>query len=385
MKILAVDIGAGTQDILLYDSHLAPENNYKLIMPAPTMIIHRRLKAATQRRQAVLLQGVTMGGGPSQWAAQAHIRAGLPIYATPQAARSFNDDLEAVQKLGVTLLSEDEARRMPEDVERIEMRDFDFTAIAQALGAFGVSLNDLAAVAVAVFDHGNAPQGYSDRQFRFDYLAERIQAGSRLEAFAFRAENIPPSLTRLLAIIHSAGEIDAPLVVMDTAPAAVLGATYDPQAARQDRMLVVNVGNLHTLAFRLGSHGAGGRPIEAIFEHHTGRLDQARLESLLQALAEGSLTHAAVFDDHGHGAWECGGPPLDLAAGEFGAIVTGPRQGTLRGSGLHPYFAAPFGDMMITGCVGLLAACATALPELGEAIRNSLSGSEAAGAAPWEV
>ena len=41
-----------------------------------------------------------MGGGPSAWAAEDHARAGLPIYATPDAARSFNDDLEAVASNG---------------------------------------------------------------------------------------------------------------------------------------------------------------------------------------------------------------------------------------------------------------------------------------------
>ena len=35
-------------------------------------------------------------------------------------------------------------------------------------------------LAVAVFDHGAAPPGYSDRLFRFEYLAERIQTGAGL-------------------------------------------------------------------------------------------------------------------------------------------------------------------------------------------------------------
>ncbi len=76
---------------------------------------------------------------------------------------------------------------------RLELRDFDFPAIARALEVFGVSLDGLAAVAVAVFDHGNSPPGYSDRQFRFDYLDERIRAENRLSAFAYRAGEIPPS------------------------------------------------------------------------------------------------------------------------------------------------------------------------------------------------
>ncbi len=84
MKILTVDIGTGTQDIFLYDSRLDLENGFKLVVPSPTMIVNRRIKAATQQGQAVLLRGVMMGGGPSQWAAEDHIRAGLPVYATPR-------------------------------------------------------------------------------------------------------------------------------------------------------------------------------------------------------------------------------------------------------------------------------------------------------------
>ncbi len=389
MKILTVDIGTGTQDIFLYDSHLDLENGFKLVVPSPTMIVHRRLKQATQQRQPVLLSGVIMGGGPSAWAAEAHAKAGLPIYATPDAARSFNDDLEAVRQMGVQVVSEDEAARLPQEVLRLELRDFDFPAITRALGQFGVSLDDLAAIAVAVFDHGDSPPDYSDRQFRFDYLDQRIQAQNRLSAFAFRAEAVPAIMTRLQAVVRSArasmgelGQGDLPLVVMDTAPAAVLGATFDPRVAARPRVLIANVGNFHTLAFRLGPGG-----IEGVFEHHTGLLDRPQLEHLLRALAAGSLTHAEVFGHHGHGALVYDPTPLSLDAsnGDYGIVVTGPRRSLLAGSGLRPYFAVPFGDMMIAGCFGLLAATADVLPELSEPIRRSLAGAAGQGVAPWDV
>lgn len=385
MQILTVDVGTGTQDVFLYDSRLDLENGFKLVVPSPTMIVHRRLRQATQARQAVLLEGVTMGGGPSAWAAEEHARQGLPIYATPDAARSFNDDLEAVQRTGIEIVSEDEARRLPDSVLRLQLRDFDFTALANAFEQFGVSLKDLAAMAVAVFDHGAAPPGISDRQFRFDYLDERLRAENRLSAFAFRAEDVPPIMTRLQAVVQSArqeasralGEI--PLVVMDTAPAAVLGATYDPLVAAAPRKIIANVGNFHTLAFRLGPQG-----IEGVFEHHTGLLDLPGLEALLEALADGSLTHDDVFEHHGHGALVYAGQPLDLSAGPFGVAVTGPRRSLLQGSRLRPHFAVPFGDMMIAGCFGLLAATADVLPELSEAIHASLNG-ETGHTAPWDA
>ena len=43
MQILTVDIGTGTQDILLYDARLELENSFKLVVPAPTMIVHRQI------------------------------------------------------------------------------------------------------------------------------------------------------------------------------------------------------------------------------------------------------------------------------------------------------------------------------------------------------
>jgi uncharacterized protein (DUF1786 family) len=376
---LAVDIGTGTQDIFLFDSNLDLENGFKMVLPSPTMIVNRRLRQARQQRQAVVLSGVTMGGGPSGWAAEDHARAGLPIYATPDAARTFNDDLEKVHEMGITVISDDEVKNLAKVAQHIELRDFDFGAIQQAFNLFGVSLSGLSAVAVAVFDHGAAPAHVSDRKFRFDYLDERIRSENRLSAFAYPADQIPASMTRLQAVRASAADLGVPLVVMDTAPAAVLGAILDPLVAARPRALITNVGNFHTLAFRLGD----GK-IEGVFEHHTGFLTQAKLEGLLLALADGSLANSDVFDDMGHGALVYGERPLPLDDPSFNVIVTGPRRSMLRGSALKPYFAVPFGDMMIAGCFGLLAATADCLLELREPILAGLAGA-GIGTAPWDI
>lgn len=393
MKILTVDVGTGTQDIFLYDSRIDIENGLKLIVPSPTMIVHHRLKEATRLAEPVLLTGVTMGGGPSQWAAEDHAKAGYPVFATAEAARSFNDDLEAVAEMGVQIVSEDEAARLRSRTRTLELRDFDFSAIARALEPFDVRLDHLAAVGVAAFDHGNAPPDYSDRQFRFDYLDERIRASRArvdihpLSAFAHPAREVPAIMTRLQAVVDSAQDVDAPLVVMDTAPAAVLGACFDPQVARRERVMIANVGNFHTLAFRLGPEG-----IEGVFEHHTGEIDLPRLETLLRSLADGSLRHADVFDDNGHGAliYRHEALPMPSNGGgkdgsDYGVAVTGPRRGLMRASHLRPYFAVPFGDMMISGCFGLLAAIADVMPDLSGPVRASLRGGGGSGTPPWEI
>jgi hypothetical protein len=74
---------------------------------------------------------------------------------------------------------------------------------------------------------------------------------------------------------------------------------------------------------------------------------------------------------------------LNLDEGEFGIVVTGPRRNMMRSSSLRPYFATPFGDMMITGCFGLLSATGDLMPELREPIQSSLS-SETEGVSPWD-
>ena len=380
MQILAVDVGTGTQDIFLYDSRIDLENGFKLVVPSPTMIVRRKVQEATRIGDDVLLTGVTMGGGPSHWAVEDHLKSGLKTFATPEAARSFNDDLDEVREMGIQVVSEDEAVQIERKTRRIELRDFDFAGIQQSLAAFGVSLDNLNAVAVAVFDHGDAPPGYSDRQFRFDYLDSRISAENRLSAFAYRSGEVPRIMTRLQAVVNSSRGLDAPLIVMDTAPAAVMGAMLDLHLSSQNRVLVVNVGNFHTLGFRLGPTG-----IEGVFEHHTGLIDLPKLERLLVSLADGSLKHETVFDDHGHGALVYDSQPLSLSEGDFGVAVTGPRRNLMRKSSLRPYFAVPFGDMMIAGCFGLLAAAADLLPEVSEPIRDSLRGAGGSGTPPWEL
>jgi uncharacterized protein (DUF1786 family) len=378
MQVLAVDVGTGTQDIYLYDSDLDMENGYKMVAPSPTMMFHRRIRQATEGGRPVLLTGVLMGGGPISWAAADHVKAGYPLYATPAAARTFNDDLEAVQReMGVTVVSDDEAVRLDRGVLRLELKDFDYQMIAAAFEQFGYRL-DPDVLAVAVFDHGDSPPGYSDRQFRFDYLRARIEARNSLSTFAFRAGEVPEDMTRLQAVVRSAAEVDRPVMVMDTAPAAVLGAILDPRVSAREQVLVANVGNFHCLVFRLGPGG-----IEGVFEHHTGEVTPARLDELVDALADATLTHEDVFHDHGHGALVYRDVPMSLPPGGWGIAVTGPRRTMMQDSRHRPYFAVPYGDMMMAGCFGMLCALPDIYPEYGEPILGSLSG--AAGRPPWET
>jgi len=377
IRILTVDVGTGTQDILFFESDKTIENNFKMVMPSPTVIIAERIKRATERGQPILLTGVTMGGGPCHWAARDHALAGYKVAVTPEAGRTFDDDLTMVEKMGFEIVGEEDAiaRIANADVVHIELQDFDARAIISALEAFDVEAR-VDALAIAAFDHGAAPPGVSDRKFRFDFIAETVRRTPTPSAFAYASQDTPSDLTRLRAIAKSAerykelsgSAADIPLLLMDTGSAAVLGALEDPLVREQRNSLLCNIGNFHTLAF----HIVNGY-IRGIFEHHTGEINRAQLEDMLVKLAQGTLTNKEVFDTSGHGALILESTELAGSDKSFPFLaVTGPRREMLRGSQLHPYEAVPHGDMMLAGDFGLLRALADHYPEMTSTIEPSL-------------
>jgi len=361
MRILAIDMGTGTQDILLFDSERAIENCVKMVMPSATEIAARRIRRATAGGRSLFLTGVTMGGGPCHWALEAHLRAGLPAFATPDAARTFDDDLDQVSAQGVTIVTDDEAPA-GEPIDRVTLRDLDLDAVRAALAAFEVE-TDFDGLAIGCLDHGAAPPGYSDRLFRFDHLRETVARRNDLRAFAFRPAEIPAYLTRARSMLASR-DIDVPAVFLDTGPAAALGALHDERVRNAGEQVVINLGNMHALAFHLR-----GTRIQSLYEHHTGEMSDVQIEDFTERLISGDLTQHDVFGSKGHGVYYADG-----AAGGVPAIVavTGPQRARLRGSRLRPYFAAPHGDMMISGCFGMLDAFAEQYPDSRAAIEARL-------------
>jgi len=221
-------------------------------------------------------------------------------------------------------------------------------------------------------DHGAAPPGVSDRFFRFEHIRRVINLAKVSEpspgsllAFAYLRDELPDYLTRMRAAAACAP--DVPLVLMDTGAAAALGALEDPAVQRHNDLLLVNCGNMHTLAVHLVDGCIVG-----LLEHHTGFLTTETLDNLLEQLVAGTLTNDEVFQAGGHGVYLSGTvSPASIACPYL--AVTGPRRGLLRGSRLSPYFAVPYGDMMLAGCYGLVRACAAKLPAWHEEIERALA------------
>lgn len=358
MRLLCIDIGSGTQDVMLLDTTQPVENAIQLVLPAPTVLVAEKIRAATIHGNTVLLVGEQMGGGACTQALRKHLETGLVVYSVPAAAFSFSDDLEEVSSWGVKLVSPDETAKLKIDMI-IRMQDVALDVFREALLRWDIKL-DPDVVAVAVLDHGTAPPGESQRLSRFRHLERLLKQQNTLEALIFTPADLPEGFTRMQAVVRSLGR-EVLQVLLDTGAAAVLGASLDRIVASHPHCLAVNLGNSHTIAFLLAESRVLG-----LFEHHTGRLSMTKLEMLLERLVSGELPLMEVWEDGGHGSFVIG-------KGENPFLVaTGPRRSLLVSSRLNPYFAAPFGSMMLTGCFGLAKAVAIRFPEWRDEIERTL-------------
>lgn len=346
MRILAIDIGTGTQDIVLYDTEKEVENSILMVMPSPTIIIAEKIYDAATRRRGIFLFGSLMGGGPLVRAIRQHLQRGLKVCATPDAALTIHDDLDRVRRMGVVIT---EAGNVPDGLEAIHLQDVDLQAIGTALASFGAVLPEH--IAVAVQDHGNSPET-SNRINRFRKFEKLLLDGGELERFAYGPHDIPYDLTRIRAAAQTLGERGVNF--MDTGPAAIFGALFDPAASQP--ALVVNIGNGHTLAAIVADNR-----ITALYEHHSSSLTGERLQEHLIRFANGELSFDEIFEEGGHGCCILNSPGVEALSS---VMVTGPRLNLLKNMDIKQkdmrlwtklHFAVPFGNMMLTGCYGLLA------------------------------
>jgi uncharacterized protein (DUF1786 family) len=332
--ILAIDIGAGTQDILLFDPERTPENCFRMVMPSQTQVVGARIRTLTERGVAVHLTGTVMGGGASSDAVRAHVAAGLPVSATPSAARTIHNDPERVRSFGISIVDD-----RPEGATQVELADLDLPGLQRAFSAFEIELPPR--FAIAVQDHG-VQQGRGNNDVRGEYLHWLVNEAQVLEAAAFTTP--PPAMTRMQAVQESADDV----VVMDTGAAAVLGALRDQRVAEaaERGVVLVNIGNMHTFAILIKE-----RRVLGVFEHHSSGMSAPLLSRLVSALQRGDLTNQQFRTDFdGHGA-TISPDYHEFEPFEFVAI-TGPNRMVARDLGW--YQAAPYGDMMLTGSFGLV-------------------------------
>ena len=203
---------------------------------------------------------------------------------------------------------------------------------------------DFDKIAIAVQDHGYN-ENMGDRDFRFEKIRQKVSQPISPLDFGFAGE-IPEYFTRMQAVrrqVENEGISELPLV-MDTKFASIAGMCFDEVASQLNSYIVIDIGNGHTTAASIENS-----KIQGVFEHHTSSLTGESLERYIKRLASGEITHEEVYNDHGHGAHV-----LNRISKIEKVIVSGPKRELIEKTNLDWHHAAPGGDVMMTGTVGLI-------------------------------
>jgi uncharacterized protein (DUF1786 family) len=268
---------------------------------------------------------------------------------TKKAAYTVRNNINQVKEQGIKIVSDSG----PENFKgkTINLQEVNIDILSDFIKKFGDPLTDIDYVAIAVQDHGIFPKKMSNREFRMEKLKELLKKNPKPESLAFTENEIPSYYPRMRSAMHTAKRHlpNSKILVMDTAPDAILGCIMDPKIGNNDPILAVNLGNGHTMAAII-SNGE----ITALLEHHTRFLNSHKLANLLKDFTDGKLNNELIFNDNGHGMFYLKKPPGYLNIKKI--VVTGPNRNILSKTKLLVYFASPGGDVMMAGPIGLVEA-----------------------------
>ena len=343
-RILLLDIGAGTMDVLYFDS--TADLHYKAVVRSPVRTVAEKIDDLSGK---LVVTGGEMGGGPVTDVLRERARKGEVVMSASSAA-TLHHDPDVVRSWDISIVADSEAEQLQRQsgYSSITVTDVDPGRIEQIVTSFGVSFA-FDVVAVCAQDHGVPPAGTSHLDYRHRMFQDRLDSAPYPHTLLYSSQDVPATMNRLTTIARSAERLPTSEVfVMDSGMAAILGASLDIKAARCERLVVLDIATSHTVAAALEKGEICG-----FVEYHTRDITLERLESLLRELTDGSLSHAQILAEGGHGAYirkHFGFPSTEAI------IATGPKRRLLKNSRLSISFGAPFGDNMMTGTVGLLEA-----------------------------
>ena len=343
-KFLLIDVGAGTMDVLYYDTRA--DQHYKTVVKSPVRSVAGKAAAVSGN---LLVAGNEMGGGPITQVLLERARQ-AEVVISVSAAATLNHDPEKVKSWGIQLVEDDRAENMRTDPDYnlINLSDIEPHRLKNIVDSFGVPY-ELDAVAICAQDHGVPPPGVSHLDFRHKLFKARLAEKPHPHGLLFKSNEVPETMNRLKSIARSAAALPAAeIYVMDSGMAAILGASMDGLTQGKARFMVLDIATSHTVGAAMV-----GEEIAGFFEYHTQDMALEKLEDLLPKLADGKLSHRQILSEGGHGAF------LRQTIG-FNAVetivATGPKRKLIEGSHLPIQWGAPWGDNMMTGTVGLLEA-----------------------------
>ena len=343
-RYLLIDIGAGTLDLLCYDS--ATGEHFKAVVMSP---VRTRAAMLESTPGNLVVTGVEMGGGRVSAVLKARA-ATHAVAMTAEAAATIHHDPERVTAAGIKLVSEEEAGRLSRDpaYTPINLADLEPDRLRRIVEGLGVPF-EFDIIGVCAQDHGVAPPGVSHLDYRHRLFAEALNRSPFPHTLLYPGDKVPATFNRLRSLARTARDIPArEIYVMDSGMAAIQGASCDPLCQSLSRFMVLDIATSHTVGAALIEGEIAG-----FFEYHTHDITAAKLDRLLQALPEGHLAHAKILEEGGHGAYSR--RQFAFSACEI-ILATGPKRALLADSELPYTNGAPWGDNMMTGTVGLLEA-----------------------------
>jgi uncharacterized protein (DUF1786 family) len=339
-----VDIGAGTMDVLCYDTQT--DLHYKAVVKSPVRYV---AEAATAKSGNLLVTGCEMGGGPVTKVLQDRAKTNKVVISA-SAAATLHHSREIVQSWNIKIIEDKAADELRGDrgYSELILADLDAHRLELIVNGFGVPF-EFQALAVCAQDHGVPPASVSHLDFRHNLFKARLEDNPYPHTLLFKANEVPAEMNRLSSIAASASRLPADEVyVMDSGMAAILGASQDVLANGRENIFILDVATSHTVGAAMR-----GEDLAGFFEYHTVDITLERLEALLLDLGQGNLSHQQILSEGGHGAF------MRRAIG-FGddeiILATGPKRRLVENSHLPIVFGAPFGDNMMTGTVGMLEA-----------------------------
>jgi len=330
MKLIAIDVGKGTQDVVVPLVERNKENWPKLIVPSPTEKLAREI---SEMNRNITVCGYTMGGGPVKKALIKHVEKGFSVRITPKAARTIRDDLDFVKGLGFDIV---------EELDNCDffLSDLEFETYQKFLWLIDRELNLREfTLGIACQDHGFV-KGQSDRVTRFNYFKGLLEKERNPKKMVITEKT--GFFSRFDSILEQLSKEGLKGFVMDSKVAAVAGIVDYAEERNVSEFVLLDIGNGHTL----GASVKNGE-IVGLFEHHTKLLDEQKLKVLVEKLVSASLSFEEVFEDGGHGALVF--EPVNPEK----IYVVGPNRKLFKDYG---EFAYPLGDSMLYGCAGLISA-----------------------------
>ena len=343
-KFLLMDIGAGTIDVLYYDTESGL--HYKAVSRSPILTMAEKAQGISGK---LLITGNEMGGGAISGVLEQRAREEEVIMSKSSAA-TIHHSIERVRSLGISVVDDKKAEEMKLDktYTHLAIMDLEPERLEHMVNGMGVPFS-FDVVGICAQDHGMPPDGMSHLDYRHNIFKANLDESPFPHAMLYRNNEVPPTMNRLRSIAESAKRLPAnEIYVMDSGMAAILGASMDPGATKKEKIIILDVATSHTLGAALE-----GGEISGFFEYHTRDITLEKLEALLVGLGDGELVHKQILEEGGHGAY------IRSAFGFQSTeiiIATGPKRSLIANSGLTIALGAPLGDNMMTGTVGLLEA-----------------------------